>query len=499
MSLATRCTHCGTIFKIVEDQLKVSEGWVRCGRCNQVFNALPTLFDLSSEAPPPRATPPVAPPAPEPVHAMPAPPPPEHLPEPEAPPPAPSQLPDDEFPTEPAPMVAAATDFELDTAVSVRVSKPRPAPEPTPAPAWESLPPEDVPSTDEADALDSRYLMPTDRERLVAPRRARQHAPEFADAEFPDDAMLDAEEAWGSDFGPLEPPPSPATAPATRPSPLAPPPMAKVPATPSAPPPASAPAPTPEAARPVAPPAARAPTPRPKDEAPSRADAARVQLEQAVPPPSQRKGKSGTRGSAPTQETPEFLRRAQRQAFWRNPSTRGALFGLALALCLALLMQVTHHFRDLLAAYYPDSRPLFAAWCDTMGCRMSPPLRLDDLQVESATLVRASSEGPDRYRLAVVVRNRAPIEVAWPFVDLTLTDTNGATIARRVFRPSEAQWLDTADAKADTPSGSNKAASAARPAAPPAAVPSQRSTTLMWTLRATDIQPAGYTAELFYP
>jgi predicted Zn finger-like uncharacterized protein len=55
MSLATRCTHCGTIFKVVEDQLKVSEGWVRCGRCNEVFHALPTLFDLDREPPPPRS------------------------------------------------------------------------------------------------------------------------------------------------------------------------------------------------------------------------------------------------------------------------------------------------------------------------------------------------------------------------------------------------------------------------------------------------------------
>ena len=34
MSLATRCTSCGTAFRVVQDQLKVSEGWVRCGRCN---------------------------------------------------------------------------------------------------------------------------------------------------------------------------------------------------------------------------------------------------------------------------------------------------------------------------------------------------------------------------------------------------------------------------------------------------------------------------------
>lgn len=52
MSLATRCTACGTVFRVVQDQLKVSEGWVRCGRCDEVFNALDGLFDLEREAPP---------------------------------------------------------------------------------------------------------------------------------------------------------------------------------------------------------------------------------------------------------------------------------------------------------------------------------------------------------------------------------------------------------------------------------------------------------------
>ncbi len=52
MSLATRCVSCGTVFRVVQDQLKVSEGWVRCGRCNEVFNALENLFDLERDAPP---------------------------------------------------------------------------------------------------------------------------------------------------------------------------------------------------------------------------------------------------------------------------------------------------------------------------------------------------------------------------------------------------------------------------------------------------------------
>ena len=52
MSMATRCVACGTIFRVVQDQLKVSEGWVRCGRCDEVFNALEGLFDLDRESPP---------------------------------------------------------------------------------------------------------------------------------------------------------------------------------------------------------------------------------------------------------------------------------------------------------------------------------------------------------------------------------------------------------------------------------------------------------------
>lgn len=66
MSLATRCTSCGTVFRVVQDQLKVSEGWVRCGRCDAVFNALQGLFDLDRD-PPPEWTEPVGAPEQRPV------------------------------------------------------------------------------------------------------------------------------------------------------------------------------------------------------------------------------------------------------------------------------------------------------------------------------------------------------------------------------------------------------------------------------------------------
>jgi len=51
VSLATRCVSCGTVFRVVQDQLRVSSGWVRCGRCGEVFNAIESLVDLEVDRP----------------------------------------------------------------------------------------------------------------------------------------------------------------------------------------------------------------------------------------------------------------------------------------------------------------------------------------------------------------------------------------------------------------------------------------------------------------
>ncbi|MEJ5990547.1 DUF3426 domain-containing protein [Ramlibacter sp. PS3R-8] len=45
MSLITSCPACGTMFRVVPDQLKISEGWVRCGHCSNVFDAQAHLVD----------------------------------------------------------------------------------------------------------------------------------------------------------------------------------------------------------------------------------------------------------------------------------------------------------------------------------------------------------------------------------------------------------------------------------------------------------------------
>lgn len=63
MSFTTRCPACGTTFRIVADQLKISEGWVRCGHCADVFDATLYLEPWVPGAPAPESAAP--PPQPE--------------------------------------------------------------------------------------------------------------------------------------------------------------------------------------------------------------------------------------------------------------------------------------------------------------------------------------------------------------------------------------------------------------------------------------------------
>lgn len=79
MALATQCPHCGTMFRVASDQLKLRGGIVRCGACQEIFDGSATLVDLdklpakgpSSGAAPAPANPPAAaaPAAPAPVPA----------------------------------------------------------------------------------------------------------------------------------------------------------------------------------------------------------------------------------------------------------------------------------------------------------------------------------------------------------------------------------------------------------------------------------------------
>jgi predicted Zn finger-like uncharacterized protein len=63
MSLAARCPHCKTVFRISSEQLSAAQGWVRCGGCSAAFDATAHLatpkgepLELPTVQPEPAAT-----------------------------------------------------------------------------------------------------------------------------------------------------------------------------------------------------------------------------------------------------------------------------------------------------------------------------------------------------------------------------------------------------------------------------------------------------------
>ena len=319
MSLATRCTECGTVFRVVQDQLKVSEGWVRCGRCSAVFNALENLCELDAEGAEPSRV---------------------------------------QIPAGAAQGAAAMTPAFADDTDGH---------EPT-QPFEDSFAPQDDDGGHAADSL-----------------------PPMADDGLPAAIVSFSSESLPDDEPPLRAPQVAAPAPVA---------------------------------------------------------------ERAVGP-----------------AAPQFVRAAERAAFWRRPGVRAGLVAASVLLSATLLLQLAITGRDWLAAHVAGTRPLLTAVCEAAGCRIEPLKRIAQLSVDSSGLTRLDSAAA--YRLSVVLRNRADTAVAVPALDLSLTDGAGQLVARRVLPAAELGLPPVIEAGQELP--------------------------LQALLSTGERRVSGYTVELFYP
>ncbi len=194
-------------------------------------------------------------------------------------------------------------------------------------------------------------------------------------------------------------------------------------------------------------------------------------------------GLTATDPRAEPGDRPSFVVRAERAERWRRPPVRAALAVVIVAGTLGLAAQAAVEYRDLAAARFPATRPLLVQACAALGCTVDAARVIDALAVESSGLVRV--EKSNIYRLSVVLRNRAGIDVALPALDVTLTDSQGRLIARKVVRVA-----DLGAAQATIGAGREIALQATLQAAAAASAPAP-------ALALETI--AGYTIELFYP
>jgi hypothetical protein len=133
----------------------------------------------------------------------------------------------------------------------------------------------------------------------------------------------------------------------------------------------------------------------------------------------------------PATVVPEFMRRAESTARWNRPAVRIALAAASLLLALLLLLQMVLHFRDALAALHPPLRGPLQALCSGFGCELKPWRRIDALSIESTSLNPVGSS----YKLNLSLRNKTGVDIATPWIELSLTDASGAPLARRVLGP----------------------------------------------------------------
>lgn len=348
MSYATRCTACGTIFRVVQDQLRVSEGWVRCGRCAEVFDAREQLFDIDLDSPPtwggdaPMPTPMAAEEVASPAAVM-----------------------DDAPPSITESQTKAAAIAESGT------SRARYEPQ------W----------VDEAgDGENDRGMRPASASKL----------------ETTDESTAD-----------ITPPESGAL--------------------------------------------------------PERLNA------------------SIAESRATSAEIPSFMRAAPSASRWKSSGIRLMMAGSALLLLLGLALQTLFHFRDAIAALYPQSLPSLHALCQTSGCAVQAWRRIEAVSIENSALAQAADSGSsdgsaanNRYRLILSLRNKSSTPVATPSIELSLLNPSGMVVLRRVISPT-ALYQERTDAIS------------------PIAIPPGGDVALHTQLTTGTQRISGYSVEIFHP
>jgi len=105
-------------------------------------------------------------------------------------------------------------------------------------------------------------------------------------------------------------------------------------------------------------------------------------------------------------------------------------------LLLALAAQGTYRYRGDISVLLPEAKPLLSRVCAELGCEIPLPRRAELLSIESSDL-QADGTHPSVMVLTATLRNRAGFIQAFPALELTLTDAQDQTVARRVLMPPD--------------------------------------------------------------
>ena len=147
------------------------------------------------------------------------------------------------------------------------------------------------------------------------------------------------------------------------------------------------------------------------------------------------------------------------------------------ALALLLLGQMSFHFRDVAARDMPALKPYLTTFCGVFGCALSLPRNGNLITIESSDL-KQRPDRPQQVTVAALLRNRADYAMAYPALELTLTDAADQAIVRRILQPQD--YLDKSVTLAQ-------------------GIAAQAELNVKLRLELADVSAIGYRLFLFYP
>lgn len=103
----------------------------------------------------------------------------------------------------------------------------------------------------------------------------------------------------------------------------------------------------------------------------------------------------------------------------------------AIVLVITLLAQLAYYYRSELVLQLPELRSVFTS----LGLDIPLQRQVDLVTIEASDLQADNARG--LLVLQATLKNRASYALAWPALELTLTDTNDSVVARRVVNPDE--------------------------------------------------------------
>ena len=130
-------------------------------------------------------------------------------------------------------------------------------------------------------------------------------------------------------------------------------------------------------------------------------------------------------------DEPGFVRQARRQAFWHSAGMRVALVLGSLVAVAGVVGQYAWLQRDVLAAQYPALAPVLAKACSLAGCELQARRAITDVVISGSGFKQLADDR--RYQWSLTLENRSDAPVAMPMAELTLTDAQDRPLLRRVI------------------------------------------------------------------